>query len=630
MRELAFGVLWLFALLPIGAPLAQSPNIATAQPSVSAAESLAGLWKAKRRFGPDERGLLVLERTAQGWTADFLGRVWTVTESDGVLSFAMPENRGAFRARLQPDGSLVNGQWFQLSSVVAPNFGTGIIFRPDGPNRWKGEVRPVEENFTLYLMAERRPDGTVAAFIRNPERNIGLNLGVERLESDGNIVRLIGRRLGRTATEVVMSGSYDPEAGILRLYLPERGGSYDFRREGDDSDFWPRGRNPGRYAHRPPLSGDDGWPVASLEETNIDRRGIESFVQRILDTPMDSVNAHEVHGILIARGGKLLLEEYFHGYHRDRLHDTRSAAKSLTATLVGAAMQAGLPLRPTDPVYKVMNGGRFPADLDDPRKRSMQLQHLLTMTSGIHCDDSDPKAPGNENTMTDQSDEPDYYRHYMSMPMDRQPGERAIYCSGDPNLAIGVLARATGEHPMDLFDRLLARPLKIARHGWFLSPSLQPYGGGSVQILPRDFLKMGQLMANGGSWEGRQILSRSFVDRASADLCPLNRIGYGYLWWVIDYPYKDRTVRAYFAGGNGGQGIFVIPELDLVIGTFGGSFTSRVGLEIQQGYIPRYILPAVREKGDRTNGAVTPRSYDIVYGLQRPAPPCAQSRFLSR
>ena len=81
--------------------------------------------------------------------------------------------------------------------------------------------------------------------------------------------------------------------------------------------------------------------VHLAERELIDRHGIEAFVQRVIDTPMDSAEVPQVDGIVIARHGKLVLEAYFHGYHRDLPHDTRSAAKSLTATLIGAAMKAG-------------------------------------------------------------------------------------------------------------------------------------------------------------------------------------------------------------------------------------------------------------------------------------------------
>lgn len=606
------------SFIPLANPAAATQPAAIDAPGT--AGELAGLWRATRRFGPDERGTLTLERTAQGWTADFLGRRLAVREHNGVLTFALPGHRGAFRARLVR-GGLVNGQWFQPRTAVGPAFGTGVAFRPAGRGRWTAEVRPVDISFTLYLMAEQRPDGTVAAFIRNPDRNIGHTLRVERLERDGETVRLIGRRAADAPPQPVMSGSYDPDQDVLRLYLGQRGGSYDFRRDGDDSDFWPRGRIPGRYSYRAPDARGDGWAVGTLADADIDQATVERFVQTLLEMPMDAADAPEVHAILIARRGRLVLEEYFHGYDRDRLHDTRSAAKSLTATLIGAAMQADPRVRLDLPVHQVMNGGRFPEGLE-PRRRAMRLEHLLTMTSGIHCDDGDPAAPAREDRLLDQEEEPDYYRFSLAAPMDRAPGERSIYCSGDSNLAIGVLGGATGEHPMDLFDRLLGRPLGITRHAWYLSPSLQPYGGGSVQIRPRDFMKMGQLMLNRGTWGGRRILSSAFAERASANLCPLNRVGYGYQWWTTDFPYKDRTVRGYWAGGNGGQGIMVVPELELVIGTFAGNYASRTGLEIQQGYAPRFILPAMRQRGDPPGPVTPPREYQLVYGRDRPAPAC--------
>ena len=587
---------------------------AAAAGNTPSANELAGLWKAKHDYYSDAHGALVLMKTSSGWQADFRGRRIVVKEVSGVLTFEMPNREGAFRASLQPDGSVERAQWFQPASPANPPFGSGITFEPDGPGRWRGEVLPMDDTSTAYLMLEKRPDGSLGAFLRHREFNRGVRYDLDRLVRDGNAVQLIGRFRGEKADRVLLKGSYEPGEEVLTLaFDPPLDGSYDFRRAGDESDFYPRGRNPGRYGYQPPLQRADGWPIATLDAVNIDRKGIEDFVQWILDMPMDSAETMQIDAILVARHGKLVLEEYFHGFDRDTPHPTRSAAKSLTATLIGAAMQAGLSVSLSSPVYEVMNGGSFPEGLE-PRKRAMHLEHLLTMTSGIFCDDGNPDAPGNEEAMTNQSDEPDLYRFYMRAPMDREPGAEAVYCSGDPNLAIGVLHRATGEHPMDLFDRLLGEPLQIARHSWYLSPSRQPYGGGSTNMVPRDFMKLGQLMLNQGTWNGRRVLSEEFVRRASSPLVDLNGIKYGYLWWGVDFPYKGRSVHAYFAGGNGGQGILVVPELDLVVATFGSNYSSRVGLEIQQGLTPRYILPAVREAGDAKNTPVVPREYKVIYG----------------
>jgi CubicO group peptidase (beta-lactamase class C family) len=301
-----------------------------------------------------------------------------------------------------------------------------------------------------------------------------------------------------------------------------------------------------------------------------------------------------------------VLEEYFHGEHRDRLHDTRSAAKSVTSVLVGAAIEAGATVALSTPVYRAMNGGTYPPDLE-PRKRALTLEHLLTMSSGFHCDDTDEKAPGNEEVMQEQTAEPDYYRYMLAVPMVTAPGEKAVYCSGNSNLALGVLGRAMGESPLDAFERLVAAPMGIRRYVWGLDPAGNPYGGGSMHFLPRDFLKFGQLLLDEGTWRGRRILGRAYARRATSPLYHLRGRVYGYQWWGLDYPYKDRTVHAFYAGGAGGQAVIVIPELDLVIATLGGNYSSNATFFVQSHLVPRDLLPAVREAGDDRNAPVVPR-----------------------
>jgi CubicO group peptidase (beta-lactamase class C family) len=375
-----------------------------------------------------------------------------------------------------------------------------------------------------------------------------------------------------------------------------RGGTYDFRRDDDpQSAFYPRGKNPSRYVYRAPPALGDGWITASVDQAGIDRAAIERAVQHLAEMSMDSINAPQAHALLIARGGKLVVEEYFHGEHRDKLHNPRSASKSVTATIIGAAMLAGAPIKLSTPVYQVMNGGSFPAGLES-RKRAMTLEHLMTMSSGYFCDDNNDQAPGNENGMWDQEEEPDFYKFALKLPMAFDPGEKAIYCSINPNLALGVLGRAAGESPLYLFDRLVAGPLSIRNYAWALDRARNPYGGGGLALTARDFIKFGQLMLNGGTWQGRRILSEDFVKRASSPLTKIGDREYGLLWWPQEYPYMNRKVRAFSALGAGGQVVYVIPELDLVMATLGGSYSSRGWRYLTGEFITSFVLPAVKTR----------------------------------
>jgi len=316
------------------------------------------------------------------------------------------------------------------------------------------------------------------------------------------------------------------------------------------------------------------------------------MVQRIINTPMESVHNQQIDGVLIARHGKLVLEEYFHGEHRDKAHETRSASKSMTATLIGAAMYAGAPLTLSTPVYQIMNGGVFPASLD-PMKRQMTLEHLLSMSSGYYCDDSDEKAPGREDTMWN-SDSQNFYQFALNLPMAYRPGEKAIYCSTNPNLALGVLQQATGEPGLYAFDRLVAAPLNIRDYGAGTDPGGNAYGGGGWHFLPRDFMKIGQLMLDQGTWHGRRMLSKEFVARASSPLVKIGTRPYGLGWWIYDLPYGNRTLHAFAALGNGGQNVFVVPDLDLVVAVYASNYGDRVLFEIQNDLVPKQILPAVK------------------------------------
>ena len=560
---------------------------ADARAQAAAPADLSGLWKSKRLFGPEARGTLLITRTGAGYTADMMGFTIPVRVSGGELWFELPSRDGSFRGRPQTGGA-IRGFWFSPSN----NATTPVTLAPDGPGRWAGEVEPLVDEQSFYLLLSRRPDGSFGAVLRNLERDYGAQLGVRGLVRSGDSIRLVGGRNPQGETTIV-TGSIDSAQQVITLFFPNRGGSYDFRRDGDElSAFYPRGRHPARYAYRVPPARGDGWPTASVGELGIDRAAVERAVQRVMETPMDSTNAPQVHAVLVARRGRLVLEEYFHGEHRDRLHNERSASKSVTATTIGAAMRAGAPLRLSSPVYAVMNGGSMPAGLE-PRKRAMTLEHLMTMSSGYFCDDGNANAPGNENGMWDQAAQPDFIAFTLPLPMAFDPGEKAIYCSINPNLALGMLGRATGESPFWLFERLVAAPLGIRRYAWGMDYAGNPYGGGGMAFTTRDMMKFGQLMLQDGTWHGRRILDHDVVARATSPLVHIGEREYGLLWWPQAYTVRGRTVRGFAALGNGGQIVMVFPELELVIATNGGSYASRGWRYVGDELIPD-LLAAVR------------------------------------
>jgi CubicO group peptidase (beta-lactamase class C family) len=568
------------------------PFLASAQEETPKTPT-AGLWESKKRFGPDLRGRLLLIPDAQGWRAEIAGYRATVRRRGDTVSFVLPDQVGEFTGRIARDGGSIAGHWVQFYTYTGgTKYASPVVLTRARDGHYVGDVQPLDDAYTMFLSLKKRSEGVYSAFLRNPERNLGRQLRADVLEVKGDRVTLVGKRNGAGADRALAWGRAGDDD--FNLYFPGRGGSYDFKRVEDTTytDFYPRGRPSATYQYAAPPDVGDGWPVGTLASVDLDTEALSRFVRAIISQSMDSLSAQQVHALLIARHGKLVLEEYFHGDHRDLAHDTRSAAKSVTATLAGAVIHQGTITLKT-PVYSVMYDGRLPSDIE-PRKKTITLEHFMGMASGIDCDDRDDKSPGGEETILNQEAEPDYYKLALGLKTIRGPGEKAVYCSIQPHFVGGVLSHATHRPLTDLFQDLIARPLGITHYYMNLSPSGAPYMGGGLRLTARDFMKFGQLYLNGGTWKGTRILDADFVRAATEPKYALEGIRYGLYWWVLEYPFRGDTLRAYFAGGNGGQIVMVIPKLDMVIASNGGNYSDAVTFKLQRQDIPTYVLPAVK------------------------------------
>ena len=559
--------------------------------------SLVGLWQSKRIFGPEVRGKLELRQKGERWQATIGPRTADVRVAGDSMSFDLPF-ANSFRGRFARDRASVVGQWIDFRRrvtmpVVLPRCGSGA-------GCFSTNVEPVQEEFTFYMEVKRRPDGTLGAFLRNPERNQGRFIRLDRLTRRGDTVFL------RDARDTTMARGL-LQQGRLSVYL--RFATHDFQKVHPDSftNFYPRGYRTGSYSYSTPLSRDDGWKVGRASDAGFSEEKLEQMVRMYINASTDSTSAFRPHGILIARNGRIVLEEYFFGEHANKPHDTRSASKVVVSVVLGAAMQAGMKIGPKTSVFSTMG---MTSPTLDPRKRAMTMYHLLTMSSGLDCHDNAPdyeKYPGSEDVLTNQDTNPDWLQMVLDLKMLRDPGAEAIYCSINPFLAGEVIAKATGRSFPDLAWELVSSPLQMDRHFLLITPVGHSYMGGSAHYLLRDFAKLAQLYANGGTWNGRRILTDAWVKESVE---PRYRIGrtfrqgpngptetttnnYGYLWWTTEFEYQGRIVVAHHASGNGGQYSMFIPELDLVIATYAGNYADAGGFYALRELVPKFILPAL-------------------------------------
>jgi CubicO group peptidase (beta-lactamase class C family) len=542
------------------------------------AARLQGLWGAWHRFGPQARGVLIVDGRSREWVAHIAGFDVPVRRSGASVSFALPNGLGEFRGEAVGRDS-IRGLWFQPPAVIAGSFANAVLgnsfacavsLSSVSENVWKGPVSPLRDELTFYLMVEAATDGRVTAFIRNPETNFA---AARRFSVDLN-GRLIALTDSRSAGWN-LQGTYDDAADRLTLDMPlqVKGKNtfvaFDFSRENRDEavGFYPRRRPADEYDYRTPIRTGDGWETSSLEDEGMRTEPVTEAIRGIISGDPASAGASRIQGLLVARHGRLVVEEYFYGFDQGRLHDLRSVGNSITSTLVGIAIDHGAPFGLGSPVYSLFPEYK-PVANPDPRKDRVTVRDLLTMTSGLAGNDLDPSTPGNELRMFfGDFRGGDYYKTALDLPMASDPGgTRAVKFTAGMNLAGGIVRNTTGMPLMDFFGRYFAKPLKIEKYFLNLTPPGDMYGGGGLYLLPRDALKLGEVYRAGGTWGGQRIVSREWVSlstRRYSEYGPDH--GYGLAWHLFQLPAGGRTHFEFEAEGNGGQVVSVIPDLDLVV-----------------------------------------------------------------
>ncbi|HEX5385803.1 MAG TPA: serine hydrolase [Gemmatimonadales bacterium] len=567
------------------------------------AARLIGLWGSEQVLGPRVHGTLIIRRTGWGWTAEIAGRKTAVRIAGDSVTLSLPGGEGELRATLSPDRRRIAGQWIQpvpsgnilrytsfVSLTAAPASG--------GPAReWRGVVQPLEDRLSLYLLVDRQPDSSLTALLRNPDgkqRDAQLRVALDDAQ-----LRLTDLRDSTRQLE----GAYDSRADVVTLHLADLGTAAVLTRRDRThaAGFYPHPPAPARYTYRRPADDGDGWPVAIAADAGMDAAPLAALVQRLWDVDPAARDAPLVHSVLVARHGKLVLEEYFFGFDRERPHDLRSASKTFASVLLGAAMEHGARVSPEDRVYALMPEYAATADAD-PRKRDMTVEHLMTMTSGLPCDENgDQTLPGNEDAMQSDTTQLDWYRYMLDLPLAHAPGTFVGYCSGGVNLVGGIVRRVTGTWLPALFQRDIAEPLGFRDYHLDLTPTGEFYLGGGAYLRPRDLLKLGQVYLDGGAWRGRRIVSRAWVERSTTcQVYVASRCADGYDWHLNEIRAGDRVYREYEANGNGGQFLIVLPELDLAVVFTAGNYR-RYGIwrTFRDELVPLYIIAAVKPSAAR-------------------------------
>ncbi|MBD3275863.1 MAG: serine hydrolase, partial [Candidatus Marinimicrobia bacterium] len=316
------------------------------------------------------------------------------------------------------------------------------------------------------------------------------------------------------------------------------------------------------WSYKAPVETDDDWTAATLQDAGIVQQPLEEFFQSVIHGKYPGLDA-----VLIAHDGSLVVEEYFHYGSRDRIHSLQSVTKSVTSLIVGIAYDEGLiksletPVREFFPDY----GDSFRAN-----SWSVSLRHTLMMSAALDWNEQDIPYSDPNNDAVQMNNSSDMISYVLSSERKNglEPGEQFYYNSGLSILLGGVLKDATGMSADRYAEETLFRETGIEDYQWgSLSGTL--HTGGGLFLRPRDLLKLGQLVLDSGRWQEKQVISESWIEE-STDLHlqiedSENTSGYGYQWWIGEFRAGDKRYETVYASGHGGQFLWIVPELDLVV-----------------------------------------------------------------
>jgi len=315
-----------------------------------------------------------------------------------------------------------------------------------------------------------------------------------------------------------------------------------------------------------------------------------------LEAAIASGEAPKTHAILVMRDGRIAYEHYFGPGAAERLADTRSATKSITALAVGLAIDDGAIGGVDDSAFSYL-ADLAPFAHDGPAKRAITLRDLLTTSSALDCNDDDDASPGNEDRMHEQSrwtrwavdlpTLPDYARDASGLGPWR-------YCTAG-SVLLGQLVQRAGHEPVDRFiERRLFAPLGIERWEWARSPSGEAMTGGGLRLTARDLGKIAAMLAADGRWGGRQVVPAGWITEAlTARRNAYPGLEYGYLFWHHVFQTPCGGLPAWYMAGNGGNAIVVLRELRAAIVVARENFNTRGMHQQTQALLEKYVLPGL-------------------------------------
>ena len=339
-----------------------------------------------------------------------------------------------------------------------------------------------------------------------------------------------------------------------------------------------------------PREKKDQLPVGTLGKDGGDKKLVLDYARKLAEKS-ENPKIGKTDSLLIAYKGKLLFESYFRRGRANYPHYQMSITKSYTAMALGRAMQLGyLSMEDLDkPVLSFLK--KLDASRLAKGASKITLHEAMHMSSGIRL----PKKKINQ--LIDRSERllgQGQIQAYLQFSAPIPPYPRDYkYQASDPSITMQVLQSVVPGSAEDFIRDELLKPMGIGNYRWQDDLSGLPKSAAGSSVLSRDMIKMGLLVLGGGNWNGKRHLPEKFLKKATSALVQTSPSShYGYFWWRQTWEIGDAKYPCIQGRGAGGQFIFILPTLDLVI----VATAHNKGMGKMLWEIPGYLIPAFNAK----------------------------------
>ena len=330
------------------------------------------------------------------------------------------------------------------------------------------------------------------------------------------------------------------------------------------------------------------------EKNKINHTLLTEMDQKIVNGDYERITS-----VLIAKEGKLVFEGYYNGANASSKHNVRSGTKTIATFLTGLAIDKGFINSEKDKIYKYLQN-KMPVKNPDPRKENITIEDLLTMSCMLETDDGNYVSRGHEERMYYIEDWTQFLldlpiRSYpFNPPPAEQPYGRFFHYSSAQAAAVSEIVQNAIGSPADAFlKENLFKPLEIKDYKLHYTPSNIINTAGGSEYRSRDFLKMIQLCLQNGQWDGKQIISKNWIEKATtAKASAREGVEYGYFIWINPFG-KDKKYDAYYMSGNGGNKIVSIPELKTTVVITTTNYNNRNAHGYSDELMNNFIIPFI-------------------------------------